>query len=67
MRSIKALPATARKVTNKTASKKVRPQKAKPEPINTWEGEGGALDSNSGSLTEPSGQNQPELQSNRRR
>ena len=68
MRSMKDLPATARKVTNKkTASKKVRPQKAKPEPVTTWEGEGGALDANSGSLTDSSGLNPPKLQSNSRR
>ena len=67
MRTIKDLPAITRKVANKTASKKVRPQKAKPEPITTWEGEGGALNPDSGALTNAGGQNQSELRPNGRK
>jgi hypothetical protein len=64
---MKDLPATTRKLTNKPASKKLQPQKAKLEPLTTWEGEGGALDPDSGSLTNLGRQNQSELQPNGRR
>ena len=63
MRTMKHLPAINAKVTNKTANKKAWPQKTKPKPITTWEGEGGVLSPDSGALTNAGGQNQSELQS----
>lgn len=67
MRAIKDLTATTRSASDKRADKKAPSRKAKPEPITTWEGEGGALEPDSGSLTEPGRRNQPKLRPSSRR
>lgn len=58
MRTMKDIKAQAHKPFVKTANKKESGQKTKSEPLARWEGEGGALDPDSGLLADLTGQSE---------